>query len=158
MHTNEEQFYVFLRFADGDISQALMALDHLPEIEAHFLRVCLLKEAAISYCRPFKKSNGTFPGVLKLDNNFIPCGHKDLHKELIDLRDKVFAHTDIDIRLPILHCWTHNPKPVFMITFKGYDYPHLLNRSDEMKSLFNGVLKLIRDKQAELEAQFLNCI
>ncbi len=156
MHTNDEQFYVFLRFADGDVSQALMALDHLLMVEADFMRICLLKEAAVSYCRPFKRSKGTFPGVLQLDNCFVPSDQMNLHEELIGLRDKVFAHTDIDVRHPVLHCWTRTPNPIFPIQFKGYDYPQLLARLDEMRSLFNGALKLIRVKQAELEAQFLN--
>ena len=40
MHTAEEEFYIFLRFADGDISQAQMALDHLPAVDGDFLRLC----------------------------------------------------------------------------------------------------------------------
>lgn len=156
MHIAEEEFYVFLRFADGDISQALIALDHLPEVEADFLRLCLLKDAAISYCRPFKKSRGAFNKSLKLDNSYVPVCFIGLHTELVDLRDQVFAHTDIDVRSPVLHCWTREPKPIFPIQFKSHNYPQLLAREQEMRSLFIAVLGLVRGKQSELEARFPN--
>lgn len=154
MHTPEEEFYVFLRFADGDISQAQMALDHLPVVEGDFLRLCLLKDAAVSYCRPFKKSRGNFSKSLKLDMGYVPACFMELHKELNDLRDQVFAHTDIDVRSPVLHCWTRKPRPIFPIQFKSHNYPQLLAREQELRSLFNAVLELIRKKQSELEAQF----
>lgn len=156
MHTPEEEFYVFLRFADGDMSQAQMALDHLSKVEGDFLRLCLLKDAAISYCRPFKKSRGVFNKSLRLDESYVPVHLKGLHAELIDLRDQVFAHTDIDVRSPALHCWTREPKRIFPIQFKGHSYPQLLGREQEMRSLFNAVLDLIRKEQAKLEAQFPN--
>lgn len=156
MDTREEEFYVFLRFADGDISQAQMALDHLSAVEGDFLRLCLLKDAAISYCRPFKKSRGAFNKSLKLDKNYVPFCFIGLHNDLVDLRDQVFAHTDIDVRSPVLHCWTGEPRPIFPIQFKGHNYPQLLTREQELRSLFSAVLELIRRKQLELEAQFPN--
>ncbi len=154
MHTPEEEFYVFLRFADADMSQAQIALDHLPKVEGDFLRLCLLKDAAISYCRPFKKSHGVFNKTLRLDESYIPVHLKDLHTELINLRDQVFAHTDIGVRSPVLHCWTHEPKRIFPIQFKSHSYLQLLGQEQEIRLLFNAVLDLIRDKQAKLEAQF----
>lgn len=156
MHTPEEEFYVFLRFADGDISQAQMALDHLPSVEGDYLRLCLLKEAAISYCRPFKKSRGAFSKSLKLDKGYVPEHLIGLHAELIDLRDQVFAHTDIDVRSPVLHCWTREPRPIFPIQFKGHKYPQLLAREQELRSLFSAVLAVVKEKQSELEARFPN--
>ena len=156
MHTAEEEFYVFLRFADGDISLAQMALDHLPSVATDFLRLCLLKDAAISYSRPFKKSRGTFSKSLMLDENYVPVHLKSLHKELITFRDQVFAHTDIDVRSPVLHCWTRGQKPIFPIQFKGHNYPQLLAHEHDIRSLFEAVLKVLRAKQSELEAQFPN--
>lgn len=156
MHTPEEEFYVFLRFADGDISQAQIALDHMSTVEGDFLRLCLLKYAAISYCRPFKKSRGAFNKSLKLDRGYVPACFIGLHTELVVLRDQVFAHTDIDVRSPVLHCWTREPKPIFPIQLKSHNHSQLFAREQEMQSLFNAVLGLVRGKQSELEIQFPN--
>lgn len=154
MHNPAEEWYVFLRFADGDICQAQIALDHLTIVESDFLRLCLLKDAAISFSRPFKKSRGAFNKSLRLDDIYVPSDFKVLHAELIGLRDQVFAHTDIDVRSPVLHCWTGGPKPVFPILFKSHNYPQLLEREHEVRSLFNAVLERIRKSQTEMEAQF----
>jgi hypothetical protein len=154
MHTEDEEFYVFLRFADGDISQALMALDHIPLSAPEFVRLCLLKDAAISYCRPFKRSRGAIKKCLKLDDSFVPPSMIKLHNELLNLRDQVFAHTDIDVRSAVLHYWSRAPKPIFSIQFKGYDYPQFLTRTEEMRTLFNSVLALILNRQSTMETQF----
>jgi hypothetical protein len=159
MHTAEEEYYVFLRFADGNISHALMALDHIQKTDIEFVRLSLLKDAAISYCRPFKQSCGSFNKNLKpLDNSFVPSTLIKIHKELLDLRDQVFAHTDLDVRSAVLHCWTSDPSPIFPIQFKGYDYPQLLSRTEEIRSLFNNVLTNIRDRESAMEAQFANTL
>lgn len=90
MHTAEEEFYVFLRFDDGDLSQALIALDHISKTDVEFIRLSLLKDAAVAYCRPFKWSRGSYSKTLTLDESYIPTSYSNLHKELLTARDKVF--------------------------------------------------------------------
>lgn len=154
MHTADEEFYVFLRFSDGDVSQAIQALDHIAKTDIEFIRLSLLKDAAISYCRPFKISRGTIKKKLKLNTSLIPPTLLKLHEELIALRDQVFAHSDLDIRAAELYCWTRSPKLTFPIRFKGHDYPQFLARIDELRFLFNEVLRVIRDKQLAIETEF----
>ena|ERR1051326_3740397 len=72
MDTVEEETYVFLRMADGDISEAFMALDHLRRTRSQFIRLTLIRQATVSYCRPFTKCRGSFKKKHQLDaGNFV---------------------------------------------------------------------------------------
>ncbi len=79
-----------------------------------------------------------------------------LHQDLTAFT--VFAHTDIDIRKPELHCWTPSytggTRPVFPIVFKSHTYPQLLGRTEDLRILFDSVLNTIRLEQSELQAEF----
>lgn len=161
MHSAEEERYVFLRFADSDICQALMALDRLSSAEDDFIRNCLLRDAAVAYIRPFKTCRMLLTKQT-LDSRYVPrqSDLRALHKELDHLRDEVFTHTDLTVRSPVLHCWTagwtRGTQPSFPIQFKGHTYPTLIKRVDDLRHLFETVLAKVRADQAELEAKLIS--
>src|SRR5678815_1183851 len=97
MHNHEEESFVFLRFADGDISEALLILEELASAKTEFLRVCLLKQAAVSYIRPFKLCRGSFGKHKLAAKHYVPPGTRELHEEVVGFRDEAFAHTDLSL-------------------------------------------------------------
>ena len=150
---------MFLRFADGDVSHSLMALDRLPSAEDDFIRNCLLRDAATAYMRPFLPCRA-FLTIQKLGAKYIPrdTALRALHDELTGLRNEVFAHTDLKARFPVLHCWTRGARPVFPIPFKSHTYPTLIKRVDDLRRLFETVLANVRAEQSKLEAELLSGI
>jgi hypothetical protein len=150
----EEEFYVFLRMSEAELSQAIEALGLITKFKNEFVRLCLLKQASIDYCKPFTNSHGFFSRH-RLPDKVVPSKMRGLHKKLWDLRNQVFAHTDIKARNPRLHAWTKgHPKLIFPIVFKTHDYPTLLGRIEEIRSLFRAVQDSIRTQQMTLEAKF----
>ena len=72
-------------------------------IKSHAIVFAAYEMIFIEYCKPFKKSNGKnskryFLPVPPELNDF----EKELHENIIRLRDKVIAHSDIDIKEPSL--------------------------------------------------------
>lgn len=157
MHSEVEENYVFHRFADANIFHALKAVGLVKTIEPIFAKYAVLRDLVVTYIRPFTPCFGKFQKY-KLEDELIPEEFLDLHKELYNLRCQVFAHTDLRVRNPVLHCWVGRNGTMFPITFKGYDYEGLLKKIDPMEPLFSKVLEKVRKRMFELEDQLNNLI
>ena len=91
------------------------------------LRFLIVRDAIISYARPFSDNNGILLKKWKLPEKFIPKKYKDLHKELINMRDRVIAHSDMDFI---------DPSVVNRSSSKGKWFPmSLKNFHSEFKNL-----------------------
>ena len=55
------------------------------------VRKALSIAALVTYCRPFKQRE-----AVRLPGDVIPAKYHDLHDSLIEMRDKVVAHRDLD--------------------------------------------------------------
>ncbi len=107
LKNNAHQTYQILHVAQLDLSQAAFFADHLITQGWHFetwetnWRTYLHQSAyvtamVVAYSRPFTESRGwpKFPTrLLQLDPD-----KKKLHKRLLDLRNQVYAHTDVAAR------------------------------------------------------------
>jgi hypothetical protein len=100
----EDRQRLRLLYSLGDFQLALSAADFLYEcdpdkkyskVELRRFR-CYETTAIVSYARPFSKSNGEIPPLpfKKIIAPHLNDGQKQLHWRLIDLRNKVFAHSD----------------------------------------------------------------
>lgn len=59
---------------------------------------CYETTAIVSYARPFSDSKGDFPKLsLKMIGVTLSAEHKVIHDEIINLRNKVFAHSDSEL-------------------------------------------------------------
>lgn len=106
------------------------------------VRYCLLRDAVVSYVRPFSGNRGILYPAHSLKESFIPKKFLGLHKKLIQLRLQLFAHTDLAFK---------DPKVVqlgkfFPISIKAFDYESL---SDEM----NRICDMVSDVQNNLEVE-----
>src|SRR5688572_14833386 len=98
LDNRREEEFVFLRFADADISEAITALNEISDAKTLFVKLCLLKQAAISYVRPFKTCRGVFGNHHLRSKGLVPPHWSSLHKQLSAFRDEAFAHTDLRVR------------------------------------------------------------
>lgn len=109
--------YQLLHVALQDLRQAAFFADHLltrgwhfEPWEAHWRtynhQTAYMTAMVVAYCRPFTPSRGwpKFPAkLLRLD-----AAQKQMHARLLDLRNEVYAHSDVESR------------KIRPIRFKGY--------------------------------------
>jgi hypothetical protein len=159
MENENEEKYVFLRFATGDLEQAIRGLKELLECPSTSIKYALLRDSIVAYCRPFTKCRGKFHKQIRLETEeFVPSVMAALHAQLIELRDQTYAHTDLEPRRPVLHMWRRPQGNIFPIQFKGYDYEGTLSKRDQLVSLFESVLHKIEKKLVQLEKEFAQSV
>ena len=129
MNNKHEEEYVFYNLAIADFYEASGCLDAIKQYERGLTRTTMVKNAIIAYSRPFTKCNGKHTKKHCLKIEIVPKHYRSLHKKILQYRDKIIAHTDLDFRNPKLD------KYVIMIKKEG-DYLVLGN---EMKELLREV-------------------
>ncbi len=86
------EFWVYA-LAGSSFRHARQALEKLlrtqPEPQSQERRELTIT-ALVLYCQPFKQDS---PG--KLDKRIVPSEHKETHRELSEIRDKIIAHREI---------------------------------------------------------------
>lgn len=85
-----------LAYARHSFEHARITCDHIVKTaiaSGDDIYYPLMLAAHVTYARPFKRSGG---GVRKLDEGIVPARFRDLHKEMIKIRDQALAHTDAD--------------------------------------------------------------
>ena len=53
--------------------------------------------ALILYAKPYRESRGNAVRKHRLDTSFVPGAHVTLHKEIVDERDQIHAHSDLTV-------------------------------------------------------------
>lgn len=102
-HPNNHKPRIRLLYSMKDIQLALSAADFLQECDpdAGIGKVelrrykCYETTAIVAYARPFSESRGGFPKLsLKMIGVQLDDQSKVLHDEILDLRNRVIAHSD----------------------------------------------------------------
>jgi hypothetical protein len=60
-------------------------------VSGHQLHTSMMTALHILYGRPFKQR-----AEIRISENIVPTDYKDTHDALIDMRDQIYAHTDVD--------------------------------------------------------------
>jgi hypothetical protein len=127
-----------------DMDIASNTIDLIRSAPSRGYQEALLRDLVVSICRPFSQSRGG----RSLSSKFIPASHRDLFTLVKHLRDKQFAHTDVDLHRPRF-MWWNEAQGVLGMSFKSSDQHSLLNRLDELSSMVKDVeLKLGADLDA----------
>lgn len=104
------------------------------------LRVCILRDAIVTYAKPFSANRGQLYRMHRLTEDFVADAQRPLHRELIILRDQSFAHTDHDFRDPSVSRWHGNDgTPVYLLRFRVVQWLDLNRRSSEIRALVSAV-------------------
>jgi hypothetical protein len=154
MDSLQEEQYVFHRFAHGDVNKALMCLDRIEGQNDGFVSWCLLQTAVIAYCRLFAECKISKGRSLRLASRFVPREGKTLHGRLISWRNKIIAHSDLELREPKLHGWTGQNGTTFGVVFRGFYSDELMGELVCIKDLFRSVLTGLAHDLDEREQVF----
>jgi hypothetical protein len=139
MSPEDLEAYKFLRLCSIDLDTTRHTLTLLRRYKRADVRSVLIREAAVSYGRPFSKNHGELIEFHKLSKALVPGWAKPLHKELLRVRNQQFAHTDIKFYTPKVAQFTLAGKPWFPMSFKSYDYAALLAKLPQFQQLVHEV-------------------
>jgi hypothetical protein len=153
-HSNTNEEYLFLRLYSIDLNTTKHTLRILKRYRRLDVRFCLLRDIVVSYARPFSTNTGVKIPKHHLTKKFIPEHLRPLHKELINARNQLFAHTDLRYRNPrISNLWKE--EGLLPMMFRGYDYNKNINQKvDRIEELVNIVETKLNEKLRELKSDF----
>jgi len=152
-----EENYVFYRLVSTDLDEAYRSLHDIRRYKRGSIVMVLIKNAVISYARPFMQCKGKYRNDYRLcEKRFVPPKYRKLHKKILNYRNQVFAHTDIGVREPGLGKLNLGTAMLYPIRLKGkgFYYEDYLTLVDEMKELIltvkDAVLIEINEYQKKL--------
>ena len=151
-----------LRFASMDIDKAARYVGIVKAQADNRTMFPILEAAIVSYAKPFlncKIKPSKERALLKTKD--VPLQYKNLHKGLIDYRNKFVAHADIDVRNPKLSKWNKaGEMPCFPMSFKGYQIEDWSKKIHEIEILLlllqKNVLEQIKKCEKELDLSVEN--
>ncbi len=149
MENEAEERFVFLVIADGDMNEAQAALDAVPRYRDDTVRFGLLRDAVISYSRPFKRCNGKYVKEHRLGADVVPQQYEDLHKRLLGYRDQITAHLDIDVRDPTL---IRRVLPG-AIGFKAFSPGAWFQETEQIVSLIHAVRSILKVQIEQMRSE-----
>lgn len=155
MNNQTEEEYVFLRACDNDFSMALKSLRLIDEHDFGYPQFVFLRDAAISYGRPFSPNRGIHKKNHILDSSIIPSEFSKLHQEIVTLRNTLFAHSDIAEKNPKL-ALLGDTKPIFAIEHEGRYLTDIKDRLKDMSKLIQQLQNALTLKKVELEKIIYN--
>jgi len=121
MKTPIEEQYVLKRLSLIDMGRTLRSLEYLEGMADEHLREALFRDAVVSYAKPFSDNKGihTKKG-LRINEKGIPPELKLAHAEVVNVRNTLFAHMDIDIQKPELEHYEIDGEKHHPFTVAGY--------------------------------------
>ncbi len=120
--------------------------------------LALIRDAIVSYIRPFSKNRGRIFKKIRLDDCFVPSKHKALHKDLLRSRDQVFAHTDIDAHDPTLARFPVKSGYIYPIAFRNLSVKSFVDKLPEISALIQEVHNAINAEKQIIESQWLDTV
>jgi hypothetical protein len=94
---DEEKYVHFVESIDA-LNRAWRLLKEVQAAKQSSLIVsAAFKFALIEYSKPYRRTVGVL-GKYKLGDEYVPVSQIDLHKRLLDWRDKVLAHSDLTLK------------------------------------------------------------
>ena len=153
MNSKVLEQYKFYRLCEYDFDAALHTLKILRRYKRSDVKNVLIRDITVAYARPFSTNRGEL-SKQNLSLEFVPLPMRGLHKELIDLRNQLFAHTDLIFKNPKVTNWSSRQRKWFPMSFRGVDYNNLHKRIDEISGLIYAVQNELLKKTRELENYF----
>ena len=146
--------YLFLRLYSIDFDTALAGVRLLRQHTGSDLQTPLIRDIAVTYARPFSENRGVEQAKHCLRIKYVPKNARALHKTLISLRNKQFAHTDIEFRAPKVVRWGTTENPWYPMSFRSFDSSLLVRRLSEIETLIEGVSVKVKEEMRILENLF----
>lgn len=94
----QEEKYLYFAFCIDSFNNAWRILNEIKHQKGNSLVGYAFQFALIEYSKPYKTSYGNVVKHHKLSEEYAPNQHLELHKRILDLRDRFHVHTDFSIR------------------------------------------------------------
>jgi hypothetical protein len=101
MNEASKERYVFHHLTLIDMERAVTSIQYLSTVTDRHLREVLFRDAVVCYAKSFSNNRGIKgrSGV-QIGKGFIPSELVPAHSEILDFRNKLFAHVDLDHQAP----------------------------------------------------------
>ena len=94
----------------------------LSKVHDDYLQEALFRDAVICYAKPFSSNNGLDGKTkIRVKASFVPQALTSTHKEIIKLRNQLFAHMDIDKQAPRVSVETIDGEKHVSFSVVGYE-------------------------------------
>lgn len=105
----------------------------------------------VTYARPFSLSKGKEIKKYKLSLKFVQSQKRYLHNKLMDSRNQLFVHTDLQYKNSKVGKWDFGNYKIYPMSFTGFDYNELHSDIKEITNLIKEVHQNLKDKLGELQ-------
>jgi hypothetical protein len=146
--------YHSYRLYSIDLGSALHPLRVLKRYRREDVRYCLLRDIVVSYARPFSGNKGEKIPKHTLTKKVVQKELRPLHCELIDARNRLFAHTDFTYRRPKTVDLSTSGRKWFPMSLRSYDYGKLDRRVLEIEKLIASVTANLQSEIEHMEENF----
>jgi hypothetical protein len=152
MNTPSRERYVLYYLALIDLERVQDSLDCLRSNADEHLRDSLFRDAVVSYAKPFSDNRGVHTKRgLKVPESVVPKELKTVHRELIRIRNQLFAHMDLDKQAPKIDVFMVNGEKHVSFTVAGYGKVYADHLIRPMTRLAKAVHKNLMEKLRETE-------
>jgi len=149
-----DEKYVFYRLVSADLDEAYRSLQEIQRYKRGPVIMALIKNAIVSYARPFMQCKGKYMNDYRLrEKDVVPTKYRKLHKKILDYRKQVVAHTDVGVREPglgKLNLGNRILRPI-RLKGKGFYFEDYIAIVDEMKDLCKAVSSSLKQTIKEYE-------
>lgn len=153
--SGDAENYRFLRLYSIDLEMAKQSCDLLARQDDPGVRYCVLRDIVVTYSRPFSKNLGRVFRKHALSDDVVPAVKRDLHAELLKLRDQAFAHSDHDFRNPqIARFPQKGGGGHYLMSFRNPAYENLNKRLPEIRELVVSVEQAVNSMARVSERTF----
>jgi len=152
-----EERYIHLANCIDSLNRAWRILKKIKGEKGNPLAGFAFQFALIEYSKPYKDSNSAYLNEkgkplykYKLANDFIPKNYLILHKHIINVRDKMLAHLDLDVMDAKVYVQSIEHGRNILRSQNIVDGAEEMENIDDIIGLIEGTLDAIRDEVRKL--------
>lgn len=122
MNDDTKELYVFYHLILVDMERVQKSVEYLSTVEDKHVAEALFRDAVVSYAKPFS-GNRRFiaQSRLRLADTFVSAALRAAHDDIIVLRNKLFAHMDLDHQVPNVSVHIVDGRPRISFSVRGYE-------------------------------------
>lgn len=156
MSTKHDDQLALSHLALIDMERAQQSVEYSHRANEKALKAALFREAVVSYAKPFS-SNRYSDGKkgLRISENHVPKEMMIIHNQVLALRDKFIAHTDMAEQRPIVEKFKNEKGYDYSVVITGYETIDLDELIDPLFKLAQSVHKsLCRKRSSQIPIDF----
>jgi hypothetical protein len=133
-----------------DIQRVQRGIEHIRGSDDKYMKDVLFRDAVISYAKPFRDNRHSDGSRgLRISDKCIPKELREVHEEILALRDKLIAHTDMTILSPRIEKREDELGNNYSMIVSGYDTIHREHLIDPLLALAKAVYGGLLDTRSD---------